>query len=162
MKLTVQFHLTLTIKTLRKNYEGVIALNPPGSPPQTYYFFFLNPYGGKESELSIFVDERHSKPFAEALGIGTHGVNPRTGLPVTVFDFSALEEDDLEKAGVTFVIIQILSEGVYRAEHEWKDKMVVMRANERPTAIFSHIWESDFIGNAAQYGAGFLNAFGKK
>ena len=161
MKLTVQFHLVLTIHTLEKNYSGVITLNPPGLPPQAYYFFFLNPYGGTDSELSIFTDERHMHPFAEAVGAGTRGVNPRTHMPVTVFDFSALE-DDLEKTAVTFVITQILSEGVYRAELEWKDKTVAMRANERPTVIFSHIWEQNFVGDTEQYGGAFLKAFGKK
>jgi len=158
MKLNVQFRIAINIHALEKNYSGTIRLNPLGFPSQTFYFFLTNPYDGAQSELSIFLDEARSRPFAEALGIGNAGINPQTGKPVVAFDFTHLEED-LERIAVTFVISQILSEAIYRTELEWKDKSVKMKANEVPTQRFEHTWTQHFEGPTERYARGFIEAF---
>ncbi|HEY4511981.1 MAG TPA: hypothetical protein VJH55_04025 [Candidatus Paceibacterota bacterium] len=157
MKLSVHFKCSVTIHEFKRNYTGSITFNPEAGDSQTYYFLILNPYSGKDAEFSIFEDERMENTYADAIGTPKQGYNPHTGLPVTYYDLSHIQSE--EKIGITYVLINIVSEAVYHAENEWHvrleqpDKKVVQ-------SHFSNIWKQDFREGTEKYARAFLKAFG--
>lgn len=150
MKLSVPFRITIQTIKFRANYTGSITLSPKGAVSRTYYFTALNPYGGKDAELSVYEDSNKEKVLFEGIGLPVQKRNPHTGMPVTIYDFS-LEQDD-HRIGLVWVITQIISEGIYQAEVSGKGRVGV--------AQFQHYWQQDFDPTATYIVESFLKAFG--
>lgn len=148
MKLSVPFHIKVQTIKFRENYTGSVTLSPKGAVPRTYYFIVINPYGGKKAELSIYEDFEKNIVFAEAIGMPEQGYNPRTGLPITAFDFSVGPNDP--KIGILWVLNQVISEGVYQAEV----------SGQGYRAEFSHYWEQEFSHKTTYVPESFLRSFG--
>jgi hypothetical protein len=148
MKLNVPFKIEIQTIKIRENYTGSITLSPKGATSKTYHFMVLNPYKGKEAEFSIYEDEEKKRVFAEGIGVPKQGYNPRSGLPITAFDFSLGTNDP--KTGLVWVLSQIISEGIYQTEISGK-----WHKTE-----FEHYWEQDFSDSSLRIAESFLASFG--
>ncbi len=158
MKLCVVFRCVVNIYELEKNYGGSISLALPDSgKPQTYYFLVLNPYAGPGAEMGLYVDQERSRLYAEAVGVGFIGMNPRTTKPMTAYDFS--KNKNPERNPVIFVLAQIISEAIYRSEVKLGTGRVEHVAGV-PSVTFTHTWEHECTGETEEeYARAFIKAF---
>lgn len=134
MKLSVPFRCHVETIENRKNYTGLITLSLENAQPKTFYYLALNPYEGKNAEFSIFNDEQQSKVYAEAIGEEKQRYDPRTGRLITHYDFQLADDD--ARAGIVFVIAQIVPEAIYYAEISGKQKVT-----------FSRVWEMTLLNS---------------
>jgi hypothetical protein len=144
MKIKIKFQLRLEVNKPNQNYTGIIVLKRRRlfAPSLSFSFLVLNPYNIRDGEIAIYDDLKKESAFSSAVARGTTGTHPESGKPIVAFDFS---EEDPEKLGLTFVVVNIISEAIYRSEKV----LVEMRPQkgQRPVIRFKDKWEQDFSGS---------------
>ncbi len=158
MTLKVPFKCEVQIRDLEKNYTGSVTFSPEPGDTETFYFLFLNPYVARDAEIGIFVDKEMQNVFSEGVGKSVDLVNRQTGKPIVGFDFTHIT--DTETMGVTFVLVQIISEAVYRAECKLGKVFTRLSSKVIPTCSFEQIYEMPFSPETEIYAQAFIKRFG--
>jgi hypothetical protein len=155
MKLIVLFKCSVKVEKAEEKFSGNIEIRMIDSPRVKSFWFMVHfPYSADRAEMMFHTDKDRKDIFAEGIGAGSLGVHPDTKKEMTAYDFSETARNH-ETLAVAFVVSQIVSEALYRAELEGRERGV-----KAPFTInFENQWVKEFAPNASVLYHNFIKAF---